>query len=288
MRRARVPALIVLTLICGWTSLLPAQATPSEPRLLLTVLAGYRVGRPLWILNHQPFAVLVPGMPINDTAVVASPGLYDTLNLEREFVPSFVLGVSGTYFPGPHLGIQGEFAFLSMGMESHCAMRQSQPPYPGDLDPELCASLDRQNIASSAVTASFGVVGRLTPGGGVYPYARANAGVLARTRSAIEMVGTYSTPSGLASALVLADPNPTNTTLQLTIGAGVAVSTGAGYQLWMEARDVLAQIPVVTGPADPSSTSGVLVPPTGNRFVSNYVFLIGLDVVFEKQRRKRY
>jgi hypothetical protein len=286
MRRARVPALMVLTLICGRTSLLPAQATPSEPRLLLTVLAGYRVGRPL---DPQPPAVrrLVPGMPSNDTAVVASPGLYDT-PLEREFTPSFVLGVSGTYFAGPHLGIQGEFAFLSMGMESHCAMRQTQPPYPGDLDPELCASLDRQNIASSAVTASFGVVGRLTPGGGVYPYARANAGVLARTRSAIEMVGTYATPSGLASAVVIADPNPTNTTLQVTFGAGVAVSTGAGYQLWMEARDVLAQIPVVTGPADPSSASGVLVPPTGTRFLSNYVFLIGLDVVFEKQRRKRY
>lgn len=287
MRRARVSALAVVTLVCAWAPFLAAQ-TADEPRLFLTVFGGYRAGQPLWSLTRQSFAVLVPGMPIYDSAVVASPGLYDTLDLQREFTPSFVLGVSGTYFPGPHLGFQGEFAFLSMGMESRCSIRQTQPPYPGDLDPQLCASLDRETIASSAVTVAFGVVARATPGGGVYPYARANAGVLARTRSAIEMVGEYATPSGLASAVVVADPNPANTALQLTLGAGIAVSTGTGYQVWLEGRDVLAQVGVVTGPADPSSPSGVLVPPSGTRFVHNYMLLIGLDVVFEKQRRRRY
>ena len=252
------------------------------------MFGGYRIGQPLWSLTRQSFAVLVPGMPIYDSAVVASPGLYDTLDLQREFTPSFALGVSGTYFSGPHLGFQGEFAFLSMGLESHCAIRQTQPPYPGDIDPQLCASLERQTTPSSAVTISFGVVGRATPGGGVYPYARANAGVLARTRSAIEMVGQYSTPRGPASALVVADPDPANTTFQLTLGAGIALSAGTGYQVWMEGRDVLAQVGVVTGSADPSSPSGVLVPPSGTRFVHNYMFVIGLDVVFEKQRRRRY
>jgi len=289
MRRARGPALAALTLVGAWASPLPGQAPdPGEPRLFLSVLAGYRVGQPLWNLTRQPFAVLVPGMPILDSAVVAMPGLYDTLDLQREFVPSFILGVSGTYFPGPHLGLQGEFAFLGMGLESRCAIRQAQPPYPGDLDPQLCASLDRQTNATSAVTASFGVVGRMTPGGGVYPYVRANAGVLARTRGVIEMVGTYATPNGLAPTLVVADPHSSNTSLQFTLGAGVAVSAGAGYQVWFEGRDVLAQHRLVTGGADPSGATGVLYPPSGNQFVHNFVFVIGLDVVFEKQRRRRY
>lgn len=51
---------------------------------------------------------------------------------------------------------------------------------------------------------------------------------------------------------------------------------------------MLAQVAVVTGPADPTGASGVLVPPSGTRFVHNYMLLIGLDVVFEKQHRRRY
>jgi hypothetical protein len=252
------------------------------------VLAGYRVGRPLWILNPQPYAVLVPSTLNPDTVVVAAPGLYDTLDLRREFNPSFVVGVSGTYFPGPHLGYQGEIAFLGMGTESRCAVSQAQPLYPGDLDPQLCATLDRQKIEMSAVSVSFGVVERMTPGGGVYPFVHAAAGVIARTHSTIEMVSAYPSGDHFASVLVVADPNPTNTTLHLTFGAGIAVAMGTGYQLWLEGRDVLAQIPIVTGLADPSGSAGVLFPPHGSSFVNNFVFAVGLDVVFEKQRRHRY
>lgn len=290
MRPALTPALAALTLTCVWGSLLPAQ-TSTEPRLYLTVLAGYRAGRPLWTLNHQPFAVLVPGAINSDTAVVASPGLYDTLNLQREFAPSFVVGVSGTYFPGPHLGFQSEIAFLDFlgtGEEGRCTIRQAQPPYPGDLDPQVCASLDRQTVATSAFSVSFGLVGRLTPGHGVYPYARAGAGILTRTHGTIEMVGVYQSASDIATTLVIADPHPVNTALHLTFGAGVAVSMGTGYQLWIEGRDVIAQFNLVGGPADPSGASGVLVPPYGSRLLHNFVFAMGLDVVFEKQRHRRY
>jgi hypothetical protein len=285
MRHARIPALAVLTLACACASLLPAQ-TPSEPRLYLTVSAGYRVGRPLWSLNNQPFAVLVPGTLNPDSAVVAGPGLNDTLDLQREFDPSFVVGVSGTYFPGPHLGFQGEFAFLGMGMQSRCAIRQT--PYPGDLDPQLCASLDRQTVATSAVSVSAGLVGRLTPGRGVYPYVRANAGVLALTHGTIEMVGVYVSGDHLATAVVVADPHPVKAALHVAFGAGIAVSMGTAYQLWFEGRDVVAPLTRVTGSADPNGSTGVLVPPRGSSLVQNFVFAIGLDVVFEKQRRRRY
>jgi hypothetical protein len=288
-RPVRTPALAALTLACA-CSLLSAQ-TPNEPRLYLTLLAGYRVGRPLWSLNHQPFAVLVPGTLNPDTAVVASPGTYDTLDLQREFVPSFVVGVSGTYFPGPHLGFQGEVAFLDFlgpGIESRCVIRQAQPPYPGDLDPQLCAALDRQTVATGALSVSFGLVGRLTPGRGVYPYVRASAGLLARTQGTIQMVSVYPSGDHLVTTIVVADPHPVNTALQFTSGAGIAVSMGTGYQLWFEGRDVLAQLERVTGPADPSGSTGVLVPPYSGRLLHNFVFVMGLDVVFEKQRHRRY
>jgi hypothetical protein len=284
--RPAPPALAALMFACGSGSLL-AQ-TPSEPHLYLTVLAGYRAGRVLWSLNSQPFAVLVAGTPNTDTAVVAGPGQYDTLDIHREFGPSFVVGVSGTYFSGSHLGFQGEFAFLGMGVESRCTIRQTQAPYPGDLDPQLCATLDGQTAATSAVSASIGIVGRVTAGAGVYPYVRANAGVLTRTHGTIEMVGQYQSGDHLATAVVVADPHSANTALHVTFGAGVAVSMGTGYQVWFEGRDVLAQLDQVTGSADPSGATGALVPPHGSRLLQNFVFAIGLDVVFEKQRRRRY
>jgi hypothetical protein len=290
MRPALNPVLAALLLTCASGSVLAAQ-TPAEPRLYLSVLAGYRVGRQLWTLNRQPFAVLVPGAINVDTAVVAGPGLYDTLDLQREFAPSFVVGVSGTYFPGPHLGFQGEVAFLDFlgtGQESRCTIRQAQPAYPGDLDPQLCGSLDRQTVATSAVSISFGVVGRLTPGGGVYPYVRAGAGLLTRTHGAIEMVGVYESTNDMVNTLVVADPHSVNTAAHLMLGAGVAVSMGTGYQVWLEGRDVMAQIDLVSGPADPSGASGVLIPPHGSRLLHNFVFLVGLDVVFEQKRHRRY
>jgi hypothetical protein len=287
MRQFRAAAVAAL-MLAGGGAVLPAQ-TPTEPRLYLTVLAGYRVGRALWSLNHQPFAVLVTGpATAGDTVVVASPGMYDTLDLRREIAPSFVIGASGTYFPRPHLGFQAELAFLGMALESSCVIRQDQSPYPGDLGPQLCASLDRQTVATSAVSVSIGLVGRLTPGHGTYPYVRADAGVLARTHGTIQMVGEYISGDHYATAVVVADPHPVTTALHLTLGAGVAVSLGTGYQFWFEGRDVMAQLERVTGAADPSGASGALVPPHGSRLLHNVVLVMGLDVVFEKQRRRRY
>jgi Outer membrane protein beta-barrel domain len=290
VRPALTTALGGLLLVCASASSLPAQ-TRIEPRLYLTVLGGYRAGRPLWTLHNQPFAVLVPGTINYDTAVVASPGLYDTLDLQRELAPAFVVGVSGTYFPGPHLGFQGEVAFLDFlgsGEEGRCAIRQAQPPYPGDLDPALCASLDRQTVSTGAVSVSVGVVGRLTPGRGVFPYVRAGAGALMRSHGTIEMVGVYQAANGLVTTLVVSDPRSTKTAFHFAFGAGVAVSMGTGYQLWLEGRDVIAQLDLVNGAADPSGASGVLVPPHGSRLLHNFILAVGLDVVFEKQRHHRY
>ncbi len=69
---------------------LPAQ-TPSAPHLYLSMFGGYRTGRHLWTLNDQPFLVQTPIGP--------NPGQYDTLDLQHEVNPGFVIGAAGTYFP---------------------------------------------------------------------------------------------------------------------------------------------------------------------------------------------
>src|SRR2546422_7094839 len=71
------------------------------------MFGGYRTGRHLWTLNDQPFLVQTPIGP--------NPGQYDTLDLQHEVNPGFVIGAAGTYFPRPNLGFEGEIAFLGMG-----------------------------------------------------------------------------------------------------------------------------------------------------------------------------
>jgi hypothetical protein len=262
-----------------------AQA-PSEPRLLLSVFAGYRGGRALWSLTGQPIGVLVAA---GDT-LVPTPGQYDTLDLRRRIAPGLVLGASGTYFPTPGIGFLGEIAFLGMSIESQCTIHQFQPPATSDIDTDLCASLQGQSVATSAVAFSLGIVGRLLPSRRTYPYVLAAAGFVARARSTVEMQGFYIGSDGLpVPETVVLDTIPSNTALHLTVGAGVAFSLGTGYQLRFEGRDVIARMDAVTGLANPNDLStSSLSPPHAERFYHNFAFTVAVDVVFEKRRGRRY
>jgi hypothetical protein len=240
----------------------------------------------LWTLYDQPIRVLVA----NGDTLNVLPGQYDTLDLHRRITPGLAIGASGTYFPKPGLGFQGEIAFLGMTTESECAIRQSQPPAINDVAPQLCASLEGQSVATSAVSFSVGVVGRFAAGRSVSPYLLGGVGFITRTRSTIEMLGYYRGPDGAPIAeTVLLDTMPSNTAMHVNLGAGLAFSLGPGYQLRFEGRDVIAELDGVTGlanPQDPITSS--LSPPHGGAFHHNFVFMVALDVVFEQRRGRRY
>jgi hypothetical protein len=275
MRRAMSLSLLAVSLV-GAPGL---RSQASQPHLILSLSTGVRAGRKLWTLNDQPVIAYTSGLIQN--------GQFDTLDLQRRIASGFVVGASGTYFPNPHVGIEGEVVFLGMTMESSCSIRQSQPPVTDDIGPELCNSLQGQAVATSAVSFGIGVVGRLAPGSKAYPYARLNAGVVARTRGTIEMLGTYTDPNGNITAITLiADTTPANVAFQGTVGAGLAFRLGTGYQLRLEGRDVIALLDRVTGRADPSS--GTLAPPRSGRFFHNFALTVTLDVILEHSRRRRY
>lgn len=266
-------------LVVGTASVLPAQ-TPAQPQLVLTILGGVMTSRHLWTLNDQPFYA--------QTLLGPNTSKVDTLDLSRRIVPSFAVGLMATYFRGPHLGLQAEVSFLGMTMESHCRLRQAQPPEPGDLNPELCSSLQGRATTASAVNLSIGVIGRLAPRGRISPYGRLHAGIVARTRGTIEMIGYYYDPN-LASAQgapVLADDHPNKTGVGLTAAVGMTLALGPGYQFRLEGRDHFTRLDRVTGPADP--TTGTLMPPHGGAFFHNFVFVAGLDIVLERKRGRRY
>jgi hypothetical protein len=278
MRRAACPALLALALL-GAPEL---RGQGSQPHLILSLFTGVRAGRRIWTLTDQP-VVAYQGT----ASGLVQNGQFDTLDLERRVASGFVAGASGTYFPGPHIGFEGEVAFLGMTTESRCSIRQSQPPVTGDIDPEVCSSLQGQAVAMSAVSFGFGVVGRLAPASKTYPYARLNAGLIARSRSTIEMLGTYTDPNGIITPVTLvADTTPANVALHATAAVGLAFALGTGYQLRFEGRDVIAQLDQVSGRADPSS--GTLALPHSGRFFHNFALTIALDVILQQSRRRRY
>lgn len=256
-----------------------AAQTQSAPRLYLSVFGGLRAGRDVWTLRDQPFLV--------QTLAGPTPGQYDTLDLQRQLVSGFVIGAAGTYFPSPKIGVEGEIAFLGMELESRCAIRQYQPPPQGDLDPELCASLNGATTSMSAVSFSAGLVARLAPNNATNPYFRVNAGLVTTTRGTIEMIGVYRDGSGNpTAATVVGDSAPKKTAPHVTLAAGVAFSLGPSYQLRLEGRDVLISLDRVSGVADPGS--GTLYPPHSGTLSHNLVFVVAFDVVLEKRRGRRY
>ena len=258
---------------------LPAQ-TPSAPHLYLSMFGGYRTGRHLWTLHDQPFLVQTPIGP--------NPGQYDTLDLQHEVNPGFVIGAAGTYFPRPNLGFEGEIAFLGMGVESRCAIRQVDPPAMGDVDPELCTSLNGASSSLSAVSFSVGLVGRLRPDKATYPYVRAGVGVVARTRSTIELIGTFADTArnALEEVIIVGDSFPNKTRAHLSFAAGLALSLGPASQLRLEARDIVTSLDRVTGLADASR--GTLYPPHAGRSLHSLAFIVAFDVILEKRRGRRY
>ena len=275
MRHAMPLSLLALSLL----AVPELRAQGSQSHLILSIFTGVRAGRKLWTLNDQPLIAYTSGLAQN--------GQFDTLNLQRHIAAGFVAGASGTYFPNPHLGFEGELAFLGMTTESRCSIRQSTPPVTGDIDPEICSSLQGQAVATSAVSFGIGVVGRLAPASKTYPYVRLNAGLIARTRGTIEMMGTYTASDGtVSSSTVVSDTTPRNVAVQGTVGAGLAFTLGTGYQLRLEGRDVIALLDVVTGRADPSS--GTLAPPRSERFFHNFALTVALDVILEHSHRRRY
>ena len=196
MRRARALALVALTLV-GALGVAPRGADPrTSPVSSSRVLAGYRAGQPA-LESHRGSRsrCSCPACRSTTRPSWPAPACMTPSNLQREFAPSFVARRLRHVFPGAASGDPGRVCVPQHGTGEplrdparHSLLTQATsipscaPPWTG-----------KRTRPSARDASSFGVVGRMTPGGGVYPYARANAGVLARTRSAIEMVGAFST-----------------------------------------------------------------------------------------------
>ena len=245
----------------------PAQTGP-QANLLLTLGGGVVNGGNLWAIPRQPFCPVFSG---------GSCAGEDTLRLARDMGSSITIAFAVSYFPGPTLGFQAEVAYLGLPLEDACTVLDAAPTTAGA---QLCGDIAGRSQSTGAISFFAGAILRATPRRLVSPYVRAGVGLVTFDHSTIDMAGT---DSSLNTYQVLLDNNPRRLAPSVQLGAGLTVRVGQGYQFRVEARDVMAAFERVTGPTDAS-----LVPPTDTRLYHHFALSMGLDVVLEQKRGRRY
>jgi len=280
----RHPFALALAALCAAAPVAPAAAQSADtPNIVLTIFGGYRMGHQLWTLRNQPF-VVIDYVPPNLDSISTQ---HDTLDLAREVTPSFVLGLTASYFRGRHLGFAAEMVFLGMSLDSRCAIRRYDPADSVDINPSLCATLNGASVPMSAVAFTAGVILRATPGKSATPYVGVSGGFVTRARGTVEMAGAWVDQAGNVNPFtVVADDKATRSDLSAQLAAGIMLPLGPGYQIRFEGRDVYTRLDYASGLADPTQVP--LHPPHAARYNHHLVFAIGLDVVLERKRGRRY
>lgn len=260
-------ALLLLTGISTATA-----QTPSGSQLVLTILGGAVGGHSLWTVPKQPLLSLVDS------------GQFDTLRLSREITSSIVVGASATYFLSAHVGVHAEISYLGLPNDDGCTVLHQTPN--DSLVSEVCNDIQSRSGAGGAISFFVGATLRATPQRALSPYLRGNIGVVSMPHSRVAVVGDYLTAFGPQPIPVIADPSPRRAAPLFGLAAGVTTPIGKdrGYQFRLEIRDVITSIERVTGPADATT----LIAPTASKSYHHLGLTIGLDIVLERTRGRRY
>ena len=272
-----------LALALGAAVALPARAqTPDQPNLIFTISGGLTTGGAIWSLPRQ----LVFAQQIG------AQNQWDTVALGRKMRPGFLATLTATYFASPHLGYTLEVGFFGLESVAACTPVGPFTPTATNENAQACAYLHGENLRGDAVGLLPGLTYRFTTGN-VQPYLRAGIGGAIIGSSFVEAFAPVLQSDGSESVVFfLSDPNQKQLTWMASLSAGVMLPLGPGYQLRMEARDLIVALPRPTGPAIDTgavaNASALPVPPIGTRVVHVPTFTFGLDIVLERRRGHRY
>ncbi len=251
-----------------------------EPSLAFTISAGLSTGQKLWNVDNQP--------------LLAPAGAYDTVRLGRRLVPGLTASLGMSLFRSPHWGLNAEIGYFGVGSEQLCIGPAVYANDSLNLNRQGCENANGRHAASSAIGFLVGGVHQfLDSSSAWHPYIRANAGVGLLGASFVETNSLVHGPqcAGISPSdnicpyTILSERKKRSATFLVSLAGGFTVNFGQGYRIRMEGRDLIMQIPRVTGPADPT---------TGNiadaKLVVKHVpsFTIGLDVLLERRRTRRY
>jgi len=258
---------VAIALLAAHGSPLAAQATRDRPTLIFTVSGAYLDGIHLWT---------VPDQPVEDNTAGT---LTDHFFLRRNVKKTLGAGFSGTYYRGAHLGITAEAFLLGLGYSDLCQIAE---PAQSVLNVQRCQSISERDRSAAAVTIAGGAVYRIGADEFISPFLRVGAGVLINNQSPLLLVGQANN----GAELVIYNDENTGTRLRpaIQLGVGATIAAGRGYQIRWEIRDNIVGIQRVTAP----TTVRGSVPPHETSYSHIFSLNVGLDVILEKRRGRRY
>lgn len=251
-------------LLCAASRDAGAQ-TGAQPTLVFDLFAGVITGHPLWRIARQPIC-----QPNFNGQCGGSP-TYDTLALIRTVSTGLMGGISATIFPTPTIGVQLEMAYLGLNMANHCTPVAVASP----ANQQVCSDLQGTSIPANTLALYGGLIARAASRKAISPYVRAGVGLTATSRSTIAMA--------TVSKVIVFDTHAGGLAPSAQAGVGITSSLGPGYLFRLEIRDVVAKQDRMDGPAN-SLGQG----PASSKFYHHIGLTMGVDVVLDRKRGRRY
>jgi opacity protein-like surface antigen len=241
-----------------------AQKTGDQSRLVFTVSAAYITGKGLWTIPNQPIFNLLPP---------------DTLFLSRSIQNNFGAGFSASYFRGDHFGLTADAFLLGLGYEDRCHLAA---PQQDSQSGRICEDIDAQNKSAAAVAISVGAIVRVASREFISPFARVGTGLLFNNQSSVFMAGFD--PEDGALHIIYNDDKTSRVRANFELGVGTTVAVSKGYHLRFEVRDNFVGVVRVTEPIPQVGA----IPPHGTTYKQLWSLLVGVDVILERIRGRRY
>jgi hypothetical protein len=260
MRNRAYAGIAILSMMTGP---LAAQKRGDQATLVFTVSGAYIDGQGLWS---------VPAQPIQDGP------FSDTFGLTRSIKSNFGASLSGTYYPRSKLGLTAEAFLVGLGYDDGCRL---VTPAQSASNQEICQNIDLQEKSAAAVAISTGAIFRIASRETISPFARVSAGLLFTNQSSVVTEGEDSQKVLL---LVYDDDKRTRIRPALAFGVGTTFAINRGYYIRWEVRDNYLGIVKVTG----ATTGAHLIPPHETVYKHLLSVQIGVDVVLERERGRRY
>lgn len=254
----------------------PAAAQQrSEPRLVLSAFAGLAGGRHLWSVNRQPLLVLG----------TESAPQYDTLLLSRTIRPGLVVGLSGSLFRSPSFGVSAEIVFLGLSTDDECRLTYESPGADAlGRNAALCRDINAHSVSPTTVGFLAGATYRAFSRGFASPYVRGQIGIGTRSGSTVVTEGVYlDAGTVIRRRAVISDVPRSSPAFSVGAALGVMVPLSAAQLVRLELRDQVLPMKRVTGVASP-----LAIAPTSTVLVHSIALTVGLDIVLERSRGRRY
>jgi len=265
-------------------ALLGAQ-TSDQPNLVLSMFGGLSAGHSLWSVPRQPLCVIS-----GDACEQNSTGnVDDTLAIARDITSSVLLGAAVSYFRNPHIGFQGEIYYLGLSFDDRCHPVSPYQPDSENKNQQTCDSFASTGASADAVTFLAGLVFRAAPRRAISPFIRGSVGFTAYTGGTLAASGDFASVDQVTGELtvtardIVTDTTPKTTSWTFQVAAGFTARVAPGYQFRFEVRDAILPLQRLIGPANEFGAA-----PHDTQVYHHIGFAVGLDVVLEQRRGRRY